>query len=120
MLQDMPKLRKKVTRGAADAEQMRHLSNDGDVDETFNETPHNGCGNKAGYPPHAHDPKRKEKNTNDYGEGGGESIEFWSSLARDGADGHRRDQTCRGVRSDYRSEEHTSELQSLRHLVCRL
>src|ERR1035438_6497484 len=27
---------------------------------------------------------------------------------------------CKGIRRDPRSEEHTSELQSLRHLVCRL
>src|SRR5438045_8395549 len=32
---------------------------------------------------------------------------------------HRRE-PCRGNRKPRRSEEHTSELQSLRHLVCRL
>src|SRR5258705_1318236 len=35
-----------------------------------------------------------------------------------GADPHRRGLACRAEFS--RSEEHTSELQSLRHLVCRL
>src|SRR5947199_8974799 len=36
---------------------------------------------------------------------------------RHGLDRHR---LCTGRRADRRSEEHTSELQSLRHLVCRL
>src|SRR5262245_64597513 len=31
-----------------------------------------------------------------------------------------RDRTGKGVEEHHRSEEHTSELQSLRHLVCRL
>src|ERR1035441_10715135 len=35
--------------------------------------------------------------------------------------GKRRDTACLAFRRDFpRSEEHTSELQSLRHLVCRL
>src|SRR3974390_3486057 len=61
MLQDMPKLREKVARGAADAKQMRHLADDGDVDETFNEAPHDGCGDEARDPPHTHDAKREEE-----------------------------------------------------------
>src|SRR5205814_7882816 len=35
-------------------------------------------------------------------------------------DTHDLDRLARGVTIDGRSEEHTSELQSLRHLVCRL
>src|SRR5215510_4982064 len=100
MLQDMPKFREKITRYAADAEQMRHLSDDGDVHETFNEAPHNGCGDKAGYPPHAQDSKSEEKNADQDSEGRSKRIELRSSLGRDGADGHRGDQTCRGIRSD--------------------
>src|ERR1035438_449301 len=40
-------------------------------------------------------------------------VEAWKSLPR-------YNQTCRLSTWLYRSEEHTSELQSLRHLVCRL
>src|SRR3974390_1153922 len=100
MLQDMPKLREKVAGCAADAKQMRHLADDRDVDETFNEAPHNGGWNKAGYPPHAHDPKREEEKADQHGESGSQRIEFRCSLGCDGADGHRGDQACRGVRSD--------------------
>src|ERR1035438_7401753 len=39
---------------------------------------------------------------------------------RDTADSSRLNSRAEGRRSPPRSEEHTSELQSLRHLVCRL
>src|SRR5262245_62446755 len=41
-----------------------------------------------------------------------------NSLGRDPE--RARDQVLRDLAGDLRSEEHTSELQSLRHLVCRL
>jgi len=71
MLQNMPELGEEVTRRTADAKQMRHLANDGDVDETFNEAPHDGCGDKACDPPHPHDAERQEKESDQYGQGGG-------------------------------------------------
>src|SRR3954463_9980529 len=52
MLQDVPKLRQKVARGPADPEQMRNLTDDGDVHEAFDKTTHNRCGDEAGYPSH--------------------------------------------------------------------
>jgi RND family efflux transporter MFP subunit len=40
---------------------MRHLANNGDVDETFDEAPHDRRGDKAGDPSHAHDTKSQEE-----------------------------------------------------------
>jgi len=100
MLQDIPGFREKVARRAADAKQMRHLADNGDVDETFDEAPHDRRGDKTGHPPHAHDSKRKEENADQDSEGGGERIKFRSTLGCDGANGHRRDQTSSGVGSD--------------------
>src|SRR5215813_4408366 len=100
MLQDIPKLNEKVARRTADAKQMRHLADDRDVDETFNEAPHNGCGNKTSHPPHAQDAKRKENNADQYSESGSERIKVHSSLGCNGADSQRGDQTSSGVRSD--------------------
>jgi hypothetical protein len=61
MLQDIPKLGKKVAGRAGDAKQVRHLADDGDIDETFNEAPHNWCRYKAGHPSHAEDSNDKKK-----------------------------------------------------------
>src|ERR1035438_7084538 len=46
----------------------------------------------------------------------------YTTLFRSGKPGRIDQRGCRsgGARGDHRSEEHTSELQSLRHLVCRL
>jgi hypothetical protein len=90
----------KVPRRAANAKQMRYLADNGDVDKTFNEAPHNGCRDKAGYPPHAKDPKKEEKYADQYSEGGSERIKVCRPLGGDGADGQRGDQTSRGVRSN--------------------
>jgi hypothetical protein len=79
---------------------MRHLADNGDVDETFDEAPHNGCGDKACHPPHAQDSKSKEKGANQDSEGGGKRIKVRGTLSGDGADGQCRDQTSSGVRSD--------------------
>src|SRR5262245_41509794 len=96
MLQDVPKLREKVARRAADPQQMRDLTDDGDVDQTFDKATHDGCGDETGYPSHAHEAKEKEKNPDQYSEGRSERIELGRSMGCDGADGQRRDQTgCR-------------------------
>src|ERR1035441_3014765 len=43
-----------------------------------------------------------------------------ASIEADGAEGERDDSELIATLTGLRSEEHTSELQSLRHLVCRL
>src|SRR5947199_10491497 len=45
---------------------------------------------------------------------------LFRSRTADSAAGRRSSSCCLGRAEDARSEEHTSELQSLRHLVCRL
>src|SRR6476661_2569411 len=99
MLQDMPELCEKIARRSADAKEMRHLADDCHVDETFDEAAHNRRRDKASYPPHAHDSKRKEKKADNDSEGGGERIKFPSTRSRDGADSQCGDQTGGGVRS---------------------
>src|SRR3974377_1160234 len=66
---------------------MGHLADDGDVHKTFDEAPHDRRRNKAGHPAHAHDSKKKEKNADQNGEGGGEGIKLRRPLWCDGADG---------------------------------
>src|SRR5262249_61863507 len=79
---------------------MRHLADDCDVDETFDEAAHNMRGDETGYPPHAHDTKRKEKNADHHSEGRGERIKFRSTLSCDGASSYRGDQSSSGVGAD--------------------
>src|SRR5215469_81124 len=100
MLQDIPELREKVARCAADAKQMRDLADNGDVHKTFNEAPHNWCKDKAGYPSQAHNSKRQEKNADQDSEGRGERIKSGSALGGHNADSQRRDQTRSGIRAD--------------------
>src|SRR6476660_4817635 len=100
MLQDMPELCEKIARRSADAKEMRHLADDCHVDEAFDEAAHNRRRDKASYPPHAHDSKRKEKNADHDSEGGGERTKFRSTRSCDGADSQCGDQTGGGVRSD--------------------
>ena len=101
VLQDMPELREKVTRSTADAKQMRHLADDGDLDETFNEAPHHGCGNKACHPPHANQSKGEEKYADQNGEGRGERVEVGGPLR---AGGSRAPGHARNMRSPLSSE----------------
>src|SRR6516225_2816816 len=101
MLQDMPQFGEKVARPPTDAKKMRHLADDRDVDEAFDEAAHDRRGDKTGYPPHAHDSKQKEENANHDGEGRGERIKFRSTLSCDGADSHCGDQTGSSIRPDH-------------------
>ena len=98
VLQDVPKLREEVAGRAADPEKMRHLADDGDVDQPFDEATHHGCGDEARDPTHAYDSKTEEEEADQNGEGRGQRVEFRRSLRRYGANGHRRDQTSRSVR----------------------
>jgi hypothetical protein len=80
---------------------MRHLADDGDVDETFDEAPHNRCGDKACHPAHAHESECKEKNANQDSEGGGQRNIVRGTLGCDGADIQCGDQTRSRVRTDH-------------------
>ena len=55
---------------------MRHLADDGDVDQSFDETAHHGCGDEARDPPMRMIPKLRKKKPIRYGERGGQRVEF--------------------------------------------
>src|SRR6516164_11723529 len=100
MLDDIPDFSEEVARDALDAKQMRHLTDDGDIDKSFDEATHHRGGNEGGNPAHPHDAKKKEKNADQDSEGGGKRIVVRGALNGDGAHGQRRNQAGGRVRSD--------------------
>src|SRR5690348_6690754 len=82
MLQNVPKLRKEATGGAADPEQMRNLADDSHVDQAFDEATHDWRGNEAGDPTHARKAKQKEENSDHDGQGRSERIELGGPVGR--------------------------------------
>ena len=101
MQQQEPKFRKEIARRPADPQQMRHLANDRDEDETFDESPHHRRGNEGRHPAHAQCAKEQEDGTDQDGQSRGQCIEIRRTLSRDGAHGQGRDQAGRGVRTDH-------------------
>ena len=93
-------LAKKLPDVPLDAQQMRHLADDGDADEAFDEPAHHRRGDEGRHPAHAQRAEEQEEGADQDREGGGERIELRSSLRRDGAHGQRGDQAGRGVRAD--------------------
>ena len=100
MLQHEPELGEEVAGGAVDAQQMRHLADDGDADEAFDEPAHHRRGDEGRHPAHAQRAEEQEEGADQDREGGGERIEVRRALRRDGAHGQRGDQAGRGVRAD--------------------
>ena len=100
MLQQEPEFRKEIARRPADTQQMRHLANDRDADETFDESPHYRRGNEGCHPAHAQRAKEQEDGTDQDGEGRGQCIEVGRTLSRDRAHGQGRDQAGGGVWTD--------------------
>src|SRR6266478_8395727 len=62
MLEHEPKFGEEVAGRAADAQQMRHLANDGNAYEAFDEPPHHRRGDECGDPPHAERAEEQEEN----------------------------------------------------------
>jgi hypothetical protein len=71
MLDYIPKFGEKVTWGAPDTEQMGHLADDGDIDQSFNEASHDRRGDESGHPAHAHDAEKEQKRSDQNSKGGG-------------------------------------------------
>src|SRR2546430_8002353 len=61
MLEHEPKFGEEVAGRAADAQQMRHLANDGHAYEAFDEPPHHRRGMKAATQPMRSAPKSRKK-----------------------------------------------------------
>jgi hypothetical protein len=100
MLQHGPELGEEAAGRAADAQQMRHLPDDRDADETFDESAHHRRGDEGCHPAHAQRPEQQEEGADQDCEGGSERIEFGSALRCDSAHGQGGDQAGRGVRAD--------------------
>src|SRR5258708_36941413 len=100
MLQDEPEFGEEMTGRALDAEEMRHLADDGDAYEAFDEAAHHRRGDEGSHPAHAQRAEQLEEGSDQDREGGGQRVELRSSLYRDGADCQRRDQAGRSVRAD--------------------
>src|SRR5215468_5751080 len=101
MLDYIPKFGEKVSRGARNAKQMRHLAYNSDIHKSLNETSHDRRRNESGHPAHTHDAEQEEKSSDQDSEGGSERVVLRCTLNGDGADSERRDQTGGGVRSDH-------------------
>src|ERR1700730_18881125 len=97
MPQNKPELGEEVAGRALDAQEMRHLTDDGDADETLDEASHHRGGDEGGDPAHTRRAEKQEEGADQDCEGRGERIELCSSLHRDSAYCQRRNQTCRGV-----------------------
>ena len=80
--------------------QMRHLADDGDADQAFDEPPHHRRRDERSHPAHAQRAEEQEEGADQDGKGGGERIELRTALRRDGAHGQRGDQAGGGVRAD--------------------
>src|SRR5260370_5462208 len=100
MLQIEPEFGEEITRRALDSQQMRHLADDCDAYEAFDEPAHHWRGNERSQPAHAQRAEQQEEGSDQDGEAGGERVELRSSLYRDGAYCQRRDQAGRSVRAD--------------------
>jgi hypothetical protein len=104
MLKHGPKLGEEVAGGAADTQEVRHLSDDGHQDKALDESAHHGRGYKGCHPAHAQRAEQQEKCANQNGEGRRERIEARGSRRCDGSDGQRGNQAGGRVRPDH---EHT-------------
>jgi hypothetical protein len=82
-----PEFGEEVAGSALDAQQMRHLTNDGDAHKTFDEPAHHRGGNEGGHPAHAQRAKEQKEHPDQDCQSRGERIELHSSLRRDGAHG---------------------------------
>src|SRR5216683_1493003 len=100
MLQNEPEFSEEITSRALDAQQMRHLADDGDAYEALDEPAHYRRGEEGSHPAHAQRAEQQEEGSDQDREGGGERVELCSSLYRDGAHCQRRDQAGRSVRAD--------------------
>ena len=101
MLQQRPQLLEEVARSAGDAQQVRHLSDDGDPDQAFDESPHHRRRDEGRDPAHPQRAEQQEEDSDEDGERGGQRVEVGGALRRDGAHRQRRDQPGGGVGSDH-------------------
>src|SRR5712692_6717324 len=100
MLQNEPEFGEEMTSRALDAQQMRHLADNGDAYEAFDEPAHHRRGDEGSHPAHAQRAEQQEEGSDQDREAGGERVELRSSLYRDGTHRDRKDQAGRSVRAD--------------------
>src|SRR6516225_3261580 len=96
MLEDVSEFSEKIARGACYAKQMRHLTDDGHINKSFNEATHHRRGNECGQPAHPHDAEKKEKNADQDSEGGGKRVVLRGALSCESAHGQRGNQAGAG------------------------
>jgi hypothetical protein len=60
MLQHEPEFGEEVAGRAVDAQQMRHLADDRDAYEAFDEPAHHRCGDEGSHPAHAQRAEEQE------------------------------------------------------------
>src|SRR5438477_5514778 len=101
MPEDGPELGKKIAGCAFNTKQMWYLADNGDAYKALDEAPHHRRRDEGSHPAHPHQAEQREQDTDQNGKGGGEGIKGHGALGSDGSYRQSRDQSCRGIWTDY-------------------